>query len=48
LNKLAYLDYILDQTQKILSIDSPTGFTRNVTEYVWKNIEVLGIPRNKL
>jgi putative aminopeptidase FrvX len=42
LNQLAYLDYILDQTQKILSIDSPTGFTKNVTEYVMEEYRSLG------
>lgn len=42
MNKSAYLDYILDQTQKILSIDSPTGFTKNVAEYVMREYKSLG------
>ena len=29
-----YFDYILSETQKILAIDSPSGFTRNVAYYV--------------
>ena len=27
-----YADYILDETKKILDIDSPSGYTRNVAE----------------
>lgn len=29
-----YLDYILEQAKTILAIDSPTGFTKNVTNYI--------------
>ena len=29
-----YTDYILEQLQKLLSIDSPTGYTKNVTDYL--------------
>lgn len=29
-----YMDYIIEETQKILAIDSPTGYTREVAEYV--------------
>jgi putative aminopeptidase FrvX len=37
-----YTDYILDQTVKILSIDSPTGFTGNVARYVMDEYRKLG------
>lgn len=37
-----YTDYIVDQTVKILSIDSPTGFTGNVARYVMDEYRKLG------
>lgn len=37
-----YADYILEETKKILEIDSPSGYTRNVAEYVIKEYEKLG------
>ena len=37
-----YVDYIVDQTVKILSIDSPTGFTANVARYVMDEYRALG------
>lgn len=37
-----YFDYILSETQKILAIDSPSGFTRNVADYVLSAYRALG------
>ncbi|MSS64707.1 M42 family metallopeptidase [Velocimicrobium porci] len=37
-----YLDYIVEQTQKILAIDSPSGYTKEVVDYVMKEYESLG------
>lgn len=37
-----YLDYIVEQTQKILVIDSPSGYTKEVVDYVMKEYESLG------
>lgn len=37
-----YVDYILQETQRILEIDSPTGFTGRVADYVMERYEELG------
>lgn len=37
-----YVDYIVDETKKILAIDSPSGFTKDVAEYVMKAYKELG------
>lgn len=37
-----YFDYILSETQKILAIDSPSGFTKNVADYVLSAYRALG------
>lgn len=37
-----YADYILEETKKILAIDSPSGYTRNVAEFVIGEYEKLG------
>jgi putative aminopeptidase FrvX len=37
-----YMDYILEETKKILSIDSPSGFTDKVSEYVMEAYSKLG------
>lgn len=37
-----YVDYIIEQTKKILSIDSPSGFTKEVAEYVMAEYKALG------
>ena len=39
---MEYLDYILEETKKILAIDSPSGYTKEVAEYVMKEYEALG------
>ncbi len=38
----AYIDYILEETKHILSIDSPTGFTGRAADYVMEKYEELG------
>lgn len=38
----SYVDYCVEETKKILAIDSPTGFTRNVADYVMEEYEKLG------
>ena len=30
-----YTDYIIEQAEKLLSIDSPSGYCRQVTDYQW-------------
>ena len=37
-----YIDYIVEQTKKILSIDSPSGYTKEVAEYVMNEYKALG------
>ncbi|MBQ7840810.1 MAG: M42 family metallopeptidase [Lachnospiraceae bacterium] len=37
-----YTDYIVEQTKKILSIDSPSGFTANAAAYVMEEYKKLG------
>ncbi len=37
-----YVDYIVEQTKKILSIDSPSGYTKEVAEYVMNEYKALG------
>lgn len=38
----SYTDYIMEQTEKLLSIDSPSGFTDQVTEYLMEEYVRLG------
>ncbi len=38
----SYVDYILEETKKILDIDSPTGFTGRAADYVMEEYEKLG------
>ncbi len=38
----AYVDYMVEETKKILSIDSPSGFTKEVAEYVMEEYRKLG------
>ncbi|HBA64405.1 MAG TPA: peptidase M42 [Lachnospiraceae bacterium] len=37
-----YVDYIVEQTKKLLSIDSPSGYTREVTKYLMDEFTRLG------
>lgn len=36
------VEYIIEETKKILAIDSPSGYTKNVADYVIKEFENLG------
>lgn len=37
-----YIDYIIEETRKILAIDSPSGYTKNAADYVVREYEALG------
>lgn len=37
-----YVDYILEETKKILAIDSPSGFTKNAADYVMEAYKSMG------
>ena len=39
---MKYLDYIVEETKQILAIDSPSGYTKEVIEYLKKEYEALG------
>ena len=36
------MDYVLEQTKKVLSINSPTGYTKDAADYVMSAYEALG------
>lgn len=38
----SYVEYCIEETKKILAIDSPTGFTSTVADYVMEEYEKLG------
>ena len=42
MNTDKYISYILEETQKILAIDSPSGYTKNVADYVADAYKELG------
>lgn len=42
MNTEKYISYILEETKKILAIDSPSGFTDQVAEYVMEAYRALG------
>lgn len=42
MNSKNYVDYIVEETKKILSIDSPSGFTKEVADYVVNEYHALG------
>ena len=37
-----YLDYILEQMKTLLAIDSPSGYTQKVTDYLMAEYQRLG------
>lgn len=39
---MSYTDYIVNQAQKILSFDSPSGFTKEVADYVLNEYKKMG------
>lgn len=38
----AYVDYMVEETKKILAIDSPSGYTRDAAEFVMEEYRALG------
>ena len=42
-----YTDIILKHLKALLSIDSPTGYTREVTDYLIKEYQALGYQPQK-
>lgn len=42
MNTKNYVDYIVEETKKILAIDSPSGFTKEVADFVVKEYRALG------
>lgn len=37
-----YMDYIMEMTQKLLAVPSPSGFTHNAAQFLYKELENLG------
>ncbi len=37
-----YMDYILEQLKNLLAIDSPSGYTKNVTDYLFSQYKAMG------
>lgn len=37
-----YVEYMVEETKKILAIDSPSGYTADVADYVMKAYQKLG------
>ena len=37
-----YVDYMVEETKKILAIDSPSGYTQEVADYVMEEYKKLG------
>lgn len=42
-----YVDYIMEQVQKLLSIDSPSGYGREVTQYLLGELHALGVTAHR-
>ncbi len=43
----SYVDYIVEETKKLLAIDSPSGFTKAAADYVIKEYRALGYEPNR-
>ena len=37
-----YLDYIMEQLEKLMAIDSPSGFTKKLNDYLLEEYARLG------
>lgn len=46
-NHKKYVDYIMEQAEKLLAIDSPSGYGKEVTKYLLDRLEELGIPAHR-
>ena len=42
MQKKSYVDYMIEETKKLLAIDSPSGFTKAAADYVIKEYRALG------
>ena len=42
MQKKSYVDYIVEETKKLLAIDSPSGFTKAAADYVMQEYRALG------
>lgn len=42
-----YVDYMMDQAQALLAIDSPSGYGREVTDYLLKELSTLGVDAHR-
>ena len=41
------IEYVLGQLTNLLAIDSPSGYTKDVTDYLLKEFETLGFPAHR-
>ena len=41
------MEYVLGQLTNLLAIDSPSGYTKDVTDYLLKEFETLGFPAHR-
>ena len=41
-DKMNYVDYIMDMTQKLIAIPSPTGFAHQAAEFLMKELQEMG------
>lgn len=46
MNAKSYVEYIVEETKKILAIDSPSGFTKEVADFVVNEYRALGYDAN--
>lgn len=42
-----YVEYMVEQAKNLISIDSPSGYGKEVTEYLLKEFEALGFPAHR-
>lgn len=42
-----YTDYIIEQAQALLAIDSPSGYGKEVTEYLLAELQKIGVPARR-
>jgi len=46
MNAKSYVEYIVEETKNILAIDSPSGFTKEVADFVVNEYRALGYDAN--
>ena len=42
-----YMDYVLEQLKTIMAVDSPSGYTKNLIEYLAEELDRLGFSYKK-